>query len=143
MRPPFGKAVLGGLVGTLAMTVMMYWVGPLMGFMKMDIAQSLGSMTGIGWTGGLIAHFMLGTLIFPAIYVFLLYRPLPGTPIARGAIWGGILWLLAQLIVMPIMGGGVFSANMGGAVTAAGSLLGHLVYGGLLGGLAGGPRAAN
>jgi hypothetical protein len=44
--------------------------------------------------------------------------------------------------VMPVMGGGVFSANMGGAMTAAGSLLGHLVYGVLLGALGGGPQAA-
>lgn len=143
MRPPFGRAGLGGLVGTLVMTMLMYWVGPLMGLMKMDIAQSLGSMLGIGWTGGMVLHFVNGSLIFPALYAFLLYRHLPGAPVVRGAIWGGILWLMAQLIVMPMMGGGVFSANMGGAVTAAGSLLGHLVYGVLLGGLGGGPQPAD
>jgi hypothetical protein len=38
---------------------------------------------------------------------------------------------------MPMMGGGFFSANMGGMKAALGSLLGHIVYGGLLGWIAG------
>jgi len=31
MRPNIGKAILGGFVGTLAITLMMYRVGPMMG----------------------------------------------------------------------------------------------------------------
>jgi hypothetical protein len=141
MRPPVGRAVLGGLVGTIAMTMMMYWVGPLMGLMKMDIAGGLGGMLGIGWAGGMVVHFMNGTLIFPGIYAGLFSAVLPGSPLLKGLLWGAILWLLAQLIVMPMLGGGVFSANMGGAMAAMGSLGGHLVYGGLLGGIAGNARA--
>jgi uncharacterized membrane protein YagU involved in acid resistance len=137
MRPHFGKAVLGGFVGTLGITVMMYWAGPLMGIGKMDIAQSLGAMLGIGWAGGMLLHFLNGTVIFPTIYVLLLYRRLPGTPVVKGLAWGAILWLLAQLVVMPMMGGGLFSANMGGAMAAMGSLVGHLVYGALLGAISG------
>jgi len=112
MQPRFGKVVLGGLVGTLAMTTLMDWVGPRMGLMKMDIAQGLGSTLGIGWAAGLLLHFANGALIFPAIYTFGLYRTLPGTPLAKGLIWGAILWLLAQTIVMPMMDGGFFSANI-------------------------------
>jgi hypothetical protein len=52
-----------------------------------------------------------------------------------------ILWLLAQLIVMPMMGGGVFSAKMGGLMTAIGSLIGHVAYGALLGAIGGGVEA--
>jgi hypothetical protein len=149
MRPYLGKTVLGGFIGTIAMTMMMYWVGPLMGLMKMDIAQGLGSMLGVGWAEGMIMHFMNGSLIFPAIYAFLLYRLLPGKPVVKGMIWGAILWLMAQLIVMPMMGGGVFSSNRGGTMAAAASLMGHLVYGAILGAVGGwasapaaGPRAA-
>ncbi|MGQ0701945.1 MAG: DUF6789 family protein [Gemmatimonadales bacterium] len=141
MKPNTGKAILGGLIGTIAITMMMYWVGPLMGFMKMDIAQGLGDFLGIGWTAGLIMHFVNGTIIFPLIYALALYQVLPGSPVVKGLTWGAILWLIAQVVVMPMMGAGVFSANMGGAVTASGSLLGHLVYGALLGGIAGRPTA--
>ncbi len=49
MRPNLWRAILGGCVGTLAITMIMYWVGPVMGMMKMDIAASLGSMFGAGW----------------------------------------------------------------------------------------------
>jgi len=44
---------------------------------------------------------------------------------------------MAQLIVMPMMGGGVFSSAMGGMMAAAGSLVGHLLYGSLFGAIAG------
>jgi len=141
MRPNIGKAILGGFVGTLAITLMMYKVGPMMGLMKMDIAESLGKTMGMGWMVGMILHFMNGTIIFPLIYAFPLYRVLPAGPTARGTIWGVILWLLAQLIVMPMMGGGVFSAKMGGMMTAGGSLIGHIVYGALLGVIAGSAEA--
>jgi hypothetical protein len=133
MRPHFGKAVLGGFIGTLGITAMMYWAGPLMGIGKMDIAQGLGTMLGIGWAGGMLLHFLNGTVIFPTIYVLLLYRRLPGPPVVKGLVWGAILWLLAQLVVIPMMGGGLLSANMGGAMAALGSLVGHLAYGALLG----------
>jgi hypothetical protein len=69
-------------------------------------------------------HFINGTIIFPLIYAFLLYRILPGRPWAKGIYWGLILWFLAQAVVMPMMGGGFFSASMGGMKAVIGSLLG-------------------
>ncbi len=44
-RPTFARAVLGGFVGTVVMTAMMYFVAPMMG-LRMDIAAMLGSMLG-------------------------------------------------------------------------------------------------
>lgn len=136
MKPNVGKSILGGFVGTLAMTLMMYKIGPMMGMMKMDIAAMLGNMLG-GWTMGMMMHFINGTIIFPLIYVLLLFHLLPGPPAVKGLTWGTILWLLAQLMVMPIMGGGVFSSKMGGKTAVVGSLVGHIVYGALLGLIAG------
>ncbi|MGE0703651.1 MAG: DUF6789 family protein [Vicinamibacterales bacterium] len=138
-HPDFGRAVAGGFVGTLAMTAMMYFVAPMMG-LDMDIAAMLGSMLGGSWTAGMVMHFVNGSLIFPVVYAFLLYQRLPGTPTAKGTTWGVILWLLAQLVVMPMMGGGVFSSAMGGMMAAAGSLVGHVLYGSLLGAIAGAPE---
>ncbi len=142
MRPNIGRTIIGGFVGTLAITLMMYKVGPMMGMMKMDIADSLGKMMGMGWMVGMMIHFINGTVIFPLIYGFLLYRTLPGNPALKGATWGVILWLLAQLMVMPMMGGGVFSSKMGGMMTAGGSLIGHIFYGVLLGVIGGGAAAS-
>lgn len=73
-------------------------------------------------------------------FSYALYDRLPRSPITRGALWGVVLWLLAQLIVMPMMGGGLFSSAMGGAMAVMGSLVGHLMYGGLLGAIASAPK---
>ena len=136
MHPNIGKTIGGGFAGTLVMTMMMYLVAPMMG-LNMDIAAMLGGMLGIGWTGGMLMHLINGTIIFPLIYALALYKQLPGSPALRGTTWGVILWLLAQVVVMPMMGGGLFSAAMGGMMAAAGSLVGHALYGVLLGAIAG------
>ena len=132
MRPNVTRLVLGGLVGTMAMTAMMYMVAPMMG-VRMDIAAMLGSMLGGSWAAGMAMHFINGTVLFPLVYGYLLVSRLPGPPLLRGALWGVILWLIAQTMVMPMMGAGLFSAAAGGMVAAVGSLVGHLLYGTILG----------
>jgi len=136
MHPNIGKTIGGGFVGTLVMTMLMYVAAPMMG-LNMDIAAMLGGMLGIGWAGGMLMHFVNGTVIFPLIYAFALYSWLPGNPAVKGTAWGVILWLIAQIVVMPMAGAGLFSAAMGGMMAAGGSLMGHLVYGALLGVVAG------
>ena len=138
MKLNLGRAILGGLFGTAAMTILMYGVAPMMG-VHMDIAAMLGSMLG-GWTAGMIAHLMNGTIVFPLVYALVIYRFFKGSPLLRGALFGAGLWLMAQLVVLPMMGAGLFSANAGGAVAAGASLMGHLIYGSLLGSIAGRPK---
>ena len=138
-HPTFARAALGGFVGTLAMTGMMYVVAPMMG-LHMDIATMLGKMLGSSWTAGMMMHYVNGTVIFPAIYVYALYAHLPGSPAIRGTIWGIVLWLIAQVVVMPMMGAGLFSSAMGGGMPAMGSLIGHALYGSLLGSIASAPE---
>ena len=138
-HPTFARAALGGFVATLVMTGMMYLVAPMMG-LRMDIAAMLGSMLGGSWTAGLMMHSVNGSVIFPAIYVYALYAHLPGSPAVRGTVWGVVLWLVAQTVVMPMMGAGLFSSAMGGVMAAMGSLIGHVLYGSLLGTIASAPE---
>ena len=140
MHPNVVRSMIGGFAGALVMTAMMYMVAPMMG-VRMDIAQMLGSMLGNNWTAGMMMHFVNGTIIFPLIYAYLLYQWLPGGPTMKGTAWGVILWLLAQVMVMPMMGAGFFSMAMGGMMAAMGSLIGHLLYGSILGAIAGAPEA--
>ena len=70
---------------------------------------------------------MLLALIYAAVFD----RRLPGTPLTRGLLYGVLVFVVAQLVFMPLVGGGVFSR--GDLELLAGSLLGHLVYGGLTG----------
>jgi uncharacterized membrane protein YagU involved in acid resistance len=92
----------------------------------------LGEMLG-GWKMGMLVHILNGAVIFPVAFSVLLYRFLPGSPITKGIAFGGLLWVTSQLVVMPIMGAGFFSAHIGGLKAAATSLLGHVVYGWSLG----------
>jgi len=141
VKPNIWKAGLGGFVGTLILTLMIRFVAPVMG-VRMDIVAKLGEMTHTGMAGGLFVHFLNGTVIFPLIYVYLLYRFLPGAPWQKGLLWGVILWLGLQIVMMPMMGGGLFSTEAGGLKAVIAALLGHLVYGAILGAVAGAPPAS-
>jgi len=141
MKPNIWKAVAGGFVGTIMFTLMMRFMAPMMG-VRMDIVARLGEMTHTGMAGGIFMHFLNGTVIFPLIYVYLLYRWLPGAPWQKGLLWGLILWFGVETVMMPMMGGGLFSMEMGGMKAVMAALIGHLVYGAILGGVAGAPVAA-
>jgi Thiol:disulfide interchange protein len=140
------KAVLGGFIATLAMTMMMY-AAPMMGMPKMDLAGMLASMFSGGqppqamsgmWWMGMLIHFINGSVVFALIYAYVLYGWLAGSPWLRGLTLGLILWFLAQVMVMPMMGAGVFSANTPAPMMmVVGSLMGHMIYGAILGAIAG------
>jgi len=131
------KAILGGIAGTLMMSLMMRFAAPMMVGQPMDIAAMLGNMMGGIYVMGLAVHIMLGVLIFPLVYAVLLFRFLPGTPLVKGLLFGSILWLIAETMVMPMAGAGFFMSEIGGMKAVMAALMGHLVYGGLLGVIAG------
>lgn len=132
----FGRAVVGGVAGTVVMTVVGVFVAPMMGMPPMNPAEMLaGSMGGImilGWGG----HFAIG-IALAIIYAAIAASALPGPPAVRGAVFGLAPWLLAQLAVMPMMGMPLFSGSMS---MAMGSLVGHLFYGGTVGAIYGETR---
>ncbi len=137
MKPKILRAIAAGFIGTVMFTLMMRFVAPMMG-VRMDIVAKLGEMTHTGMAGGLVMHFMNGAVIFPLIYVYVLYQFLPGAPWQKGLLWGVILWLGVELVMVPMMGGGMFSSQMGGIKAVMAALLGHLVYGAIFGAITGG-----
>jgi uncharacterized membrane protein YagU involved in acid resistance len=64
-----------------------------------------------------------------------LWDKLPGgSGWMKGLVFGVALWLISQLVVMPMAGAGMFSANHPEQMMAlVGSLMGHAVYGMVLG----------
>ncbi|MFA5925023.1 MAG: DUF6789 family protein [Methylococcaceae bacterium] len=131
------KTILGGMVGTLMMSLMMRFAAPIMVGQSMDIAAMLGNMMGNNYAMGMATHIMLGVLVFPLIYALLFFRLLPGVPLIKGMTWGLILWLITETMVMPMAGAGFFMTEIGGMNAVMAALMGHLVYGGLLGVIAG------
>ena len=138
MRPNLKKAVLGGVAGTIVMTMMAMFVAPMMAGMPMDIAALLAGMLGMSWAVGMVGHLMMGIIVFPLIYVYVVYDRVPGSPLVRGLILGVGLWVAAVVVVMPMAGAGFLMGNIGGMMAVVASLMAHLVYGGMLGAIAGG-----
>lgn len=142
MKPNIGKAIVGGFVGTILLTLMTQFVAPMMTGQKMDMAAKLGDMTGTGRIMGMLMHFFTGSIVFAFVYAFVLFRFLPGAPWIKGLISGVIFWLGLEVAMMPMIGGGLFSSQIGGMKVAVAALIAHLVYGAALGGIAGGAPGA-
>ena len=86
----------------------------------------------------MMMHFLLGTLIFPLAYAYVVYGLLPGKTWAKGLIWGIILWFAMMIMPLPMMGKGFFANNTPQPLLCAmGAFMGHLIYGTILGFLAG------
>ncbi len=139
------RAAVAGLVGTFVMTVLML-LAPRVGLPRIAIGQLLttalalsSAFLSFGATVGWAIHAAFG-IILALIYAGVFATRLPGTPLVRGALYGGLVFIVAQLVFMPLVGGGVFSR--GDAPMILGSLIGHLVYGGLVGAVYGLPGAA-
>jgi len=121
-------------------------VEPSVGLPQIAIGQILSTALGlapaylaIGPAVGWGIDFLVG-VAFALVYAGVFERRLPGKPLARGAVYGTIVFVLAQLVFMPAVGGGVFSH--GDPQLIAGSLLGHLVYGASVGWIYGLPSAS-
>lgn len=130
------RAVAGGLVGTLAMTAL-WLVEPKLGLARFAAGDMLSSLLAVltayaslgpalGWT----LHLSVG-IVLALLYAGFVRQRLPGSGTTRGLLYGSMIFMVAQLLFMPLVGAGLFSR--GDLPMLAGSLIGHLVYGGLLG----------
>ena len=137
MQPTLTKALLGGFAGTVAMTMMMKFVAPLMLGQPMDVAHLLAEFLGAPWMLGMLIHFALGSLVFPVAYVFVLFTYLPGPPTLKGVLWGIVLWVPAMVVTMPMLGQGFFMSQTLGLPGAIAAFMAHLIYGGVFGTIAG------
>ena len=129
------RAAVAGLIGTAAMTALLL-VEPSIGLPKIAMGQVLSTSLGlttahlsIGPALGWVLHFLIG-MGLAVIYAAVFDRRLPGTAVVRGLVYGALVFVVAQVVFMPLVGGGVFSR--GDSELLAGSLLGHLLYGGVV-----------
>ena len=103
MKPENSKAILGGLIGTVVMTLMMMYLAPMMGLPKMDIIGMLGSMftsnKGTATILGLVTHFMMGG-IFAIIYA-LLWSLGIGSPTWLWGLIYGVVHGVVAIVTMP------------------------------------------
>lgn len=138
------RAAVAGVIATAAMTALLM-VEPSIGLPQIAIGEILSSVmtaisshTAVGPAGGWLVDIVMG-IGFAMFYAAFLENRLPGTPFLRGVLFGCGLFVLAQLVLAPLSGSGVFSD--GDVELLVGGLLGHLVYGGVVGYVYGGAGA--
>jgi hypothetical protein len=130
------RALAGGFAGTVLFTMMGLFVAPHVIGQPMDVAALMAPMLGGSHTLGVIAHFVTGTVVFPIAYLVIGISRLPGPAWLRGAIFLIPLYLVAMVVVMPILGQGLF---FGSAPKAMVALMGHVVFGLVMGAIIGKP----
>ena len=120
--------VYGGLAGGLVF-------GGMMGMMGMLI--TIGQMAGMPspvW--GFVVHMMISAFIgstFAVLFDAHVTNKKTGTTL--GLLYGGIWWFLGPLTLMPLLMGMGLGANwsLSAVVQMFPSLIGHLIYGAILG----------
>jgi len=97
------SALKAGVLGTLAMTIVMYGLPPLMGSPPMDIMAALGSVFPFKispYIFGFLVHFGFGIgLTF--IYAVFFYCWLPGPTWLKGGLFSLLPWLFAITLLGP------------------------------------------
>ena len=120
--------VYGGLAGGVVFGVMM----AMMGMLPM-IGQMVGSSSAVVGFG---IHMVNSAIIGAAFGVVFggLVAGL-GSGVGSGFAYGAIWWLLGPLTLMPLFMGMGFGVNwnLGAATNMVPSLVGHLIYGAILG----------
>lgn len=95
------KAMIAGISGTVAMTLFMM-MGNLME-LEMNVPKMLASMFGGNLIIGWVMHFMIGSLLAIGYEFFFTTKTNINNPLLRGATYGVIPWIMAQVAVMPMM----------------------------------------
>ena len=133
----FSTGFKAGLWATGGMTIIML-IGTLTGVAPMPkpIPIALARLV-IGpvafpvlVVSGLIAHFVYGGV---AGGVFTRWSP--SVRVWSALVWGAILWLGMQVIFLPLLGWGIFGVKINPRIAVA-TLILHLIYGSILGGVA-------
>lgn len=132
----WGRGLLGGILAYLVFNTLVIYVTPRFLGEPLDIALAM-IVLDLDLTAADVVRFLVGSLVFPLVYLafFLPFVPLASAP--RGLVFGGLLWLLVGMVVTPGAGVGWF---FGGVKPAILALMTHLIYGLILG-LSVGPPA--
>jgi amino acid transporter len=160
-KSAFKRAIFAGFVATAILTVLMF-VAPVVGLPKIDIASALGTpfargFSGHWWRGvvvgepfggpaapftaawflGLFVFLLFGSVVSPFVFVYT-FPGLLGASWLRGIEWGIFVWVFGGVAVMTAMGLGFDQEHFTRPfATVLSSLAAHVVYGAILGAVAG------
>jgi hypothetical protein len=136
------KGLFAGFVATAVLSGLMV-MKTMMGLMPaLDVVAMLTHMMGassslLGWA----AHFMIGTVLWGGAFALLNSRIPGASQLAKGVVFGLGAWVLMMVMVMPMAGAGFFGMNLG-MMAPVMTLMLHLIFGAVLGGVYGAQRPA-
>lgn len=137
-----GRALGAGATATAVMTAL-WLVEPSIGLPRIAVGHMLSTAMSVsvahwgpGAAGGWIVHLLVG-MGLALVYAWAFAGRLHARPLVSGAIYGIAVFLLSELVFMPLVGAGLFAR--GDFELLAGSLLGNVVYGLVLGWIYGPP----
>lgn len=126
------NGLIAGFVATVAISVL-FVLKAMMGLMpQMDIIAMLAGAMGGSVVMAWLAHFIIGTVLWGGLFA-LANNAIPGaSQLARGTVFGLAAWLVMAIVVLPMMGAGLFGLNMG-MMAAVMPLVIHLIFGAVMG----------
>lgn len=132
------KAIFAGFVATLVLSVLMIFKA-MMGLMPdLNVIKMLAHMMHAAPVMGWVAHFVIGAIIWGIAFA-LLFNTLPGKAAwLKGILFAIGAWLLMMIVVMPMAGAGLFGLHLG-IMAPVMTLVLHIIFGAVLGGVYGRP----
>lgn len=128
------NGLLAGLVATIVLSALMV-IKAKLGLMPdlnviAMLAHHLGGSPVMGW----VAHFTIGVVGYGLVYALFFSEISFGGPTVRGMVLGVAGWLVMMLVVMPMVGAGLFGLGMpSGVMVPVATLILHLIFGAVLG----------
>ncbi len=121
-----------GFIATVVLSAMMIAKG-MMGVMpQLDVIAMLSAMMGTSAVMGWLVHFMIGTLAWGGGFAVLYGLISVGTALIKGIVFGVAAWLGMMVMVMPMVGAGLFGMNFG-IMAPIMTLVLHIIFGAVLG----------
>ena len=126
------RGIIAALVATIVLTVLMLLKG-MMGMMpELNVAAMLGDQMGGSIAMGWVAHFVIGVIIYGLVFANLRGVLPGGSNLVKGIVLAIIGWLIMMIVLMPMMGAGMFAMSMG-MMAAVATLVLHIIFGLVLG----------
>ena len=137
----FTTAVIAGVLATYVHMVFALWA-PRYGLPRLDFAKGMAELSFAEsydgkppyWLGLVALHF--NGIVFTLLYSTVFGPFLPGPPLMRGLIYGGILLIGSQCVFVPVfMRGGFFSLKEDRRAWMTAVVV-HVIFGAMVGWLA-------
>lgn len=124
--------LVAGFSATVVLSAMMI-AKSMMGIMpELDVIHMLSAMMGAPAVMGWVGHFMIGTLAWGGGFA-LLYSMIPASgAVMKGILFGIAAWLGMMIMIMPMVGAGLFGMAFG-IMAPMMTLVLHIIFGAVLG----------